>query len=420
MGEESSIQTKIKKTLHAPPFVYFTGWEVLVESVRDFIGARPKHSDDNLTHLAALADWLRRAQDATPDRGVARCYSLVYKPFFRKRGWYGSYPETTGYIIPTLFDYHYFTGEQDFRKRALEMADWETSIQMAEGAVMGGTVDFRPTPAVFNTGQVIFGWLRAHRETGDQAHLNAAKKAGDFLVANQDQRGYWSKGSSQFAAAGSTVYNTRVAWALALLAGVTGDERYAAAARRKVDWALERQHDNGWFADNCLSDATRPLVHTIAYAIQGVLETGVALSERRYVERAALAAEALARLQHDDGRLAGRYDQNWRPAVKWSCLTGNAQMSIIWSRLHLMGVGQGLDRAAARANAFLRSTINLKTSSPGRRGGVKGAYPVYGAYGEFEYLNWAVKFTMDALLLEERIKQNPALQNVPETMFWAS
>lgn len=420
MAEDRSFITNLKKTLHAPPFVYFTGWEVLMESCRDLLGIRPAHSDDNATHLAALADWLRRAQDATPDRGVARSYSLVYKPFFRKKGWFGSYPETTGYIIPTLFDYHYLSGQQDFRKRALDMAEWEASIQMPEGAVMGGTVDFRPSPAVFNTGQVIFGWLRAYRETGDQAHLKAAIRAGDFLVQNQDPKGFWSKGSSKFAAAGSTVYNTRVAWALALLAEVSGDSRYAEAATRKVDWALERQRDNGWFADNCLSDAERPLVHTIAYAIQGVLETGIALSNERFVERAAVAAEALVGLQHKDGRLAGRYDQHWQPAVSWSCLTGNAQMSIIWSRMHQLGIRTGMDRAAGTANRFLRSTINLRTSSPGRRGGVKGAYPVYGAYGEFEYLNWAVKFTMDALLMEERSAGNPSLRNAPETLFWAS
>lgn len=423
MDDLRSIKSKIVKTIHAPPFIYFTGWEVLVESFKDMLGVRPGHSDDNEVHLAELAAWLCRAQDATPDRGVSRSYSLVYKPFFDKRKWFGSYPETTGYIVPTLFDYFHFTGKDEFKRRALEMAAWETSIQMPEGAVMGGTVDFRPTPAVFNTGQVIFGWLRAHRETGDVAHLESARRAGDYLVSSQDAQGFWAKGSSTFASAGSTVYNTRVAWALALLASVTGDQRYADAAVRKVEWALSRQHANGWFADNCLSDAQRPLVHTIAYAIQGVLETGVALDNAHYIERAAVAAEALAAAQQEDGRLAGRYDSQWQPGAAWSCLTGNSQMSIIWSRLHQLGVCSGTDEAASKANEFMRSTINLRTSSPGRRGGVKGAYPVYGAYGEFEYLNWAVKFTMDALLLELKSRGHARFAKAEadgQPVFWAS
>ncbi len=44
--------------------------------------------------------WLCRAQDrsASADGGVARHYSLI-------TGWGSSYPETTGYIVPTLLTY---------------------------------------------------------------------------------------------------------------------------------------------------------------------------------------------------------------------------------------------------------------------------------------------------------------------------
>ena len=46
-------------------------------------------------HLLAAADWLKRAQDATNDGGFVGRYNL-------RTGWSSSYPETTGYIIPTL------------------------------------------------------------------------------------------------------------------------------------------------------------------------------------------------------------------------------------------------------------------------------------------------------------------------------
>ncbi|MCP5002594.1 MAG: hypothetical protein GY941_01390, partial [Planctomycetes bacterium] len=50
--------------------------------------------------------WLGRAQDhsASADGGVARHYSLV-------TGWAPSYPETTGYIIPTMLDYAKLSGD---------------------------------------------------------------------------------------------------------------------------------------------------------------------------------------------------------------------------------------------------------------------------------------------------------------------
>src|SRR5207244_2120129 len=50
-------------------------------------------SDTEALHAAAA--WLCRAQDASTDGGVSGRYLL-------SRGWTSSYPETTGYIVPTL------------------------------------------------------------------------------------------------------------------------------------------------------------------------------------------------------------------------------------------------------------------------------------------------------------------------------
>ncbi|HSE58544.1 MAG TPA: hypothetical protein VLA99_07565, partial [Nitrospiraceae bacterium] len=38
---------------------------------------------ENRFHLREAVEWIKRAQDATPDRGVSRAYSLAWHPFFR-------------------------------------------------------------------------------------------------------------------------------------------------------------------------------------------------------------------------------------------------------------------------------------------------------------------------------------------------
>ena len=64
-------------------------------------------------HLRAAAEWLLRAQAATPDDGVAHSYDV------RAGKWLASYPETTGYIIPTLYDYaRHFDAPALRRRRA--------------------------------------------------------------------------------------------------------------------------------------------------------------------------------------------------------------------------------------------------------------------------------------------------------------
>ena len=41
---------------------------------------------------------------------------------------------------------------------------------------------------------------------------------------------------------------------------------------RNVQWTLLGMAPNGWLADCCLSDATRPLTHTLGYALRGIIE----------------------------------------------------------------------------------------------------------------------------------------------------
>src|SRR5437867_13270359 len=63
--------------------------------------------------VSAVSDWIAQAQDnsATHDGGVARSYDL-------NNGWGPSYPETTGYLIPTVL------AMPGWRDRARRMLDF--------------------------------------------------------------------------------------------------------------------------------------------------------------------------------------------------------------------------------------------------------------------------------------------------------
>lgn len=378
----------------------------------DFISiytGRAVHADNgNRTHIEAAIKWICRAQDSdSADRGVARSYSLTFHPYFEKTGWVSSYPETTGYIIPTLFDYAKISGDSSLIDRALEMADWECDVQLENGAVQGGTIAQKPTPAVFNTGQVIFGWVRAFKETHDEKYLSAAEKAGNFLISVQSEDGAWRRSLSDYAGDSQMdfyVYNTRSAWALLALSTVSKKaELYRSAGAKNIDFALQQQIDSGWFESNCLNRPDQPLVHTIAYCIRGILESGIILKNDTYVNQAQKAADALILAQREDGSLAGRYDRDWQPTVDWSCLTGNAQTSIIWSKLHVLSSEKRYLDSVQRINGYLRNVQLVNISNPDIHGGICGSHPVQGQYGKFEILNWAVKFFIDALLMEEFI-----------------
>ena len=266
----------------------------------------------NRDHLDATLAWLCRAQDAakmgqTYDAGVSRAFHV------RRRTWAASYPETTGYIIPTFYRYWRLTGNEEFRGRAVRMADWECDIQHPSGGVLAGALGESDQPTIFNSGQVIFGWARAFEIEGTERYRRSLLAAATWLCDTQDDDGCWRKFGSPLTHSRINAYNTRTAWALIRAYEVTGENRFQHCAIRNIDWALAQQLPNGWFPNNCLTDDRKPYVHTIAYAIRGILEAGLFLDVDRYVGAAALSADALAAALPADGRLPGRFDRDWRP-----------------------------------------------------------------------------------------------------------
>lgn len=364
--------------------------ERMIDSLR--VGGRNLMSIEQ--SLDAAADWLARAQDATADEGVAAHYDA------RAKKWAASYPETTGYIIPTLYHYAARSGRDEFHERATRMALWESDIQLSDGGVRAGTMDApEVVPTIFNTGQVLFGWASAYEHTGNERFADSLRRASDWLLAAQDDDGAWRRFASPFASHTVNTYNTRVAFSLARTARVLDDDRYALAARANIQWAFTQVRKNGWLDNNDLQHNDRPLTHTIAYAIRGILEVGALTDAPQFVDRAATIAAAVATAQRRDGALPGRLDAGWKPAARWSCLTGNCQMSIIWLRLGALTGQRHWRDYAERCIAYTQATQLLDHADPGRRGGISGSQPLRGEYMRYRYPNWAANFFMTALML---------------------
>ncbi|MEO6799922.1 MAG: beta-L-arabinofuranosidase domain-containing protein, partial [Rhodanobacter sp.] len=308
---------------------------------------RARPAPDASRGMQAAAEWLARAQDASGCGGVSAYYDSV------KCQWAGAYPETTGYIIPTFFRYADFSGNREYHERAIRMAAWESDIQLPDGGVRAGTMDAtKISPTIFNTGQVLLGWLSAWQQTQDARFRDSALRAADWLVAAQDPDGAWRRFASPFASHALNTYNTRVAFALAKAGRDLGQQRYLDAAIRSVEWALTQIHPNGWLENNDLEDNDRPLTHTIAYATRGILEVGLITGNHAFVDTAARIATAVAGSQRRDGALPGRLDSSWRAAARWTCVTGNAQMAIIWQRLGSATRDSSWRRNAESANCF--------------------------------------------------------------------
>lgn len=345
-------------------------------------------------HLLGALSWIARAHAVSKDGGVSKGYHIL------RRCWFPSYPETTGYTIPTLLNAATVLGQPHLRGLARSLSEYLLSAVTSEGGIVHWRS--RRRPIVFDTGQAMFGWLAAFDAFGDARYRDAAVQAGEWLVSVQGSSGAWER--YQYLDV-TKVIDTRVAWALLELSRRTGQSSvYRTAAERNVAWAVTQQEKNGWFRRCAFREGEDPFTHTLAYAAEGLLEAGVLLAETQYVEIARRTADALLVRQRADGSLASTYDSAWRPTSRSSCLTGNCQSSRLWLRLYEQHQHEAYLTAARRAIGFVAGTQNLDDARPNLYGGIAGSNPIHGRYERFKYPNWASKFFVDALLALKRLE----------------
>jgi len=352
------------------------------------------HSNFDLdSHIREAGHWLGRAQDAGNDRGVS--YGARFGGAFLE-----SYPETTGYIIPTFIRLADFYDDPSYLQRAIQAGEWEISVQMPTGAVMAGRTSASPQPAVFNTGQVLLGWAALVKRTGQVQFREAGVRAAEWMLSQQERDGNWIRGNSPFANPTSTLYNVKAAWGMAEFGRAAAIPKYIEAASHHADYTLAHQRPNGWFENCCLTDPARPLLHTIAYTMQGLVGLGRITGRSDLISAAATTADALFRLMGPDGFVPGRITSDFGGAVSWCCLTGSAQTSIVWAALDQLTGNSKYMEAHQRVNRYLMARHDISSPDSTIRGGLAGSWPVSGEYGQYMVLNWATKFLLDALLDE--------------------
>jgi glycosyltransferase involved in cell wall biosynthesis len=339
--------------------------------------------------------WIGQAIEAGGGEGASARYHVTH-------GWAGAYPEITGYLISTLL--HYATAWNDSRlaEAAVRAGQWLARTRLPNGAICrkqwypGNSV-----PSVFNTAQVIEGWCALARRpsadaSGAAQWIAFARTSGDWLLQEQDPTGIWIRNA--FNGIPHTYY-ARVAAPLARLAEVTGDDRYAAAGRRALDWILSQQTASGWFRLAGFAATEAPTTHTIGYVIEGLLQGGRLLSEPRYIESAEQAGRALLHVYNRSGHLPGRFSEDWGPRARWRCLTGEAQVAISWCLLGRLTGDTHYQRSAEAMAASLQRRVRIVPAWPEISGAIAGSSPPWGEYDPFGYPTHAAKFTLDLFAL---------------------
>lgn len=341
---------------------------------------------ERLNHAATTAlHWLQRSIEVNRGAGAS-----AYRHLWR--GWAPPYPETTGYLIETLFDYHHSRQDESLKQLAISCADWLVQLQQTDGAFPGG-VGVHGAPIVFDTGQILFGLTRTYAETGDPKYLQSVEKAVNWLLSRWAMDGCWKQNA--YVPGYEPSYYTRVVWAVLY----ANQYLHSALANQVMQVALSHYAARITPVQSVRDWGFKPgepaFTHTLAYTIRGFLEAAVLLEDSTLLMQAKKLADQLLETRQAAGRLAGAYDENWKGNFRFVCLTGNAQCSIIFRRFFgITGEAIYHDEAVWLLDSVLKKQC--------RNGALPGSSPLWGAYMPFRYPNWALKFLLDAITLASR------------------
>jgi hypothetical protein len=351
-------------------------------------------SDD--AHLRAAAGWLLQAQRAagqgTDRGGYAHSFHLA-------RGWQPAYPETTGYIIPSLHRAAIHFADDgpladSLRASVAQAVSWLKRIQRPDGAI----ADLAGIPQVFDTGQVLLGFNYLAEHAPGLADMDALRQASRWLVAVQERDGSFVRHAYNGI---PHSYYSRVGASLVAAGRIIGDKGVLDAGLANLAWTLRQQQAVGFF--NHLSfDREPPFLHTMIYVVEGLLMGFAETGDEAYLDGARRFCAQL--LDVSAGQVPfSQYNADFTPANRERCLTGVAQWAGVCLELAALRGDERYRAAAVQAIDYLKTRQIMATSDARLSGGLMGSDGPLGAYMRLAIPNWGIKFLIDALLARRRI-----------------
>lgn len=345
------------------------------------------------SHIRAATDWLLEAQRSGGGTGYAHSFHLL-------RGWLPPYPETSGYIIPTLDQVRRRFHRPELRTSIATASRWLQSIQRPDGSFC----DLHGRPQVFDTGQILIGFNYLADYVPELVDRDALARAAQWLCVVQAPDGSFVKHAYN---GRPHSYYARVGAALVTAGRVLSDDRLREAGRRNLHWTLAQQGTNGFFR-HLSFDELPPYLHTMMYAVEGLLDGQVETGEPAFLAGAVRFADRMLLLAGERDRvLRSQYKSDWAVANAQICMTGLAQWAGVCFRLARIKKDDAYRDEGLKTLTFLKRR-QIRSSDRRLRGALFGSDPAWGRYMRLALPNWGMKFFIDALILKSMINDRGA------------
>ena len=332
--------------------------------------------------------FLKRSVAVNKGKGSSAYYSKIRHPL---RFWSKAYPETTGYLIPSLM-------------RIQEQEDIDTSVEVEQCMRwLAEDVQFKDggfpslyagntRPSLFNSAQIALGFHA-------YGSRNSSYKVQELKLVNWLSK-QLEEGKKEIHYRGDFIpsYYTRVVWPCLLMSQKHEHVVLQHLAEKLLKTLLLRI-DKDFFPLKSGFQGDKAFTHTLAYTVRGLMESAILLDDSDLLQLCRNQIDAqISSLKKHQLRFAGSYMPSWEGDFSFRCLTGEWQWVIIFLKASQLFKEQKYFSLAEELIHRLDSTHFLYP-----KGAVLGSKPLWGAYMPWKAPNWAAKFALDALLLYKKL-----------------
>lgn len=355
---------------------------------------------NNRVHLLRSLNWIKKSFLSTPDHGISRGFSLHNKNYIKSNqfGWQPSYPEVTGYLIPSLIESNEILKDQEIENIINQTSFWV--LQISNNPEMcGGNIIETKTSSVFDIGQILKGLLAYYDSFKNEKFLKQSIKLGDYLLSiEKNNSGSWDSKyiPKSVENKSNDAHHIYITQGLYQLTEITRDKRYYDLAERVVKYTLKYQNNLGQFTNSDFVSSKESLTHNLGYVIEGLIDSYYFHNAEFKLKALEFFCSNLTKLVSDDGFIPGKISYDWKSTKKYSCLTGSAQIAISFIKLYKLNKNPDLLKKALKIFVYLKEKQNnYDENFGGGIGAIWGSWPIDGGYQKNQSISWSLKYFID-------------------------
>lgn len=342
--------------------------------------------------------WLENAQNANGNGGIPAYYNEKYKNFS------ASYQETSGYLLVTLSRIKtVLTKSKEDEPASIDkiingiITFLKDSHNLDGGWGHPGNSE---ESLYFDTCQIIEGLAHCYKLNQSDKLLELITSTVSFLdkCVSNDGKIFETIHKSKM----SYSYQARASSILYEVGEDLDIKSLKEIGERNLKFIVENNLDERNISNvGNLISIQRPITHFLAYAYEGILRYAIKSQNNFLVDKVSHNIYLINKIFMENASLGVSVDKKLKIFGKADLLTGLSQFAIINWILYSKTSDHEFKSVAIQMNSIVKQTVNLTSKDNSIRGAVKSCNPFCRYYYKNCYLNWALKFFLDACILED-------------------